>query len=306
MGGSTEPRRRTRGYGGGLGIFLFLVVPLGGYALLNVYPSLLSIYYSLTKYSGYGQPEFIGLRNFANMLQDKTLGIALVNGVRNLLLVVGLQVPFGLILAFLLSRVRRGSKALVFFYFLPIIVAEALLALMWKYIYNSEWGLLNSSLRAVGLDTLVRKWLSNPKLAPWTVLVPGAWQWVGFNVVLFLAAIEDLPQEVLEAATIDGANGWQRLYLITLPMLRNVYVMATILAINGSLAGGLGYPLVLTNGGPFRRSTTLGLYIYNLLSPRWGGVAHWGYAAAVVALNFALASALSGITWLFRRGGEID
>ncbi len=86
-------------------------------------------------------------------------------------------------------------------------------------------------------------------------------------------------------------------------MLRGVYVMATILAINGSLAGGLAYPLMLTQGGPFQVSYTLSFYIYRLIAPRWGsGVAHWGYAAAVVLLNFALVSILSALTWRFRRG----
>jgi raffinose/stachyose/melibiose transport system permease protein len=282
---------------------LFLLLPLGSYALLNVYPSLLSIYYSFTKYSGFGSAEFVGLRNFIKMTEDPRLRVAVVNGFRNMLLVLGIQVPFGFILAFLLSRVTRGSKAFVFFFFLPVVVSEALLAILWRFIFNSQWGMLNTFLRSVGLETLAQKWLSNPNWAPWAVLVPSVWQWVGFNVVLFLAAIEGLPQEVLEAAKIDGANEWQQVRHITLPMLRGVYVMATILAIAGSMGGPLAYPMMLTHGGPFNRSYTLSYYIYDLISPRWGGgVAHWGYAAAVVLLNFALISVLSGITWRFRRG----
>lgn len=303
MKAPTKSRRRSPGYASSLGIFLFLLLPLGGYALLNVYPSLLSIYYSFNRYSGFGQLEFVGLRNFISMIDDPKLHTAIVNGFRNMFLVLVFQVPFGFMLAFMLSRITRGSKVFVFFYFLPVVVSEALLALLWKFVYNSEWGILNSFLRGVGLDALALKWLSNPRLAPWAVLVPGVWQWVGFNVVLFLAAIEGLPQEVFDAAKIDGANGWQQLRHITLPMLRGVYVMATILAINGSIGGGLAYPLMLTQGGPFQVSFTLSYYIYGLISPRWsGGVAHWGYAAAVVLLNFALVSILSGITWRFRRG----
>ena len=303
MSGMRKSRRHLSGYGSSLAIFLFLLLPLGGYALLNVYPSLLSIYYSLNKYSGLGQLEFVGLQNFASMVGDPRVHTAVINGFRNMFLVLVIQVPLGFILAFLLSRVTRGAKVFVFFFFLPVVVSEALLALLWRFIYNSEWGILNSFLRAAGLDFLALKWLSNPKLAPWAVLVPGVWQWVGFNVVLFLAAIEGLPQEVLEAAGIDGANGWQQLIYITLPMLRGMYVMATILAINGSVGGGLAYPLMLTQGGPFQVSYTLSYYIYGLIAPRWGGgVARWGYAAAVVLLNFALVSVLSGVTWRFRRG----
>jgi raffinose/stachyose/melibiose transport system permease protein len=303
MSALEKPRRRRSVYGSSLGIFLFLLLPLGGYALLNVYPSLLSIYYSLNEYSGIGQPEFVGLKNFISMTDDPRVRTAVINGFRNMFLVLVFQVPFGFVLAFLLSRIVRGSKAFVFFFFLPVVVSEALLALLWKFIYNAQWGMLNSFLRAAGLEALALKWLSDPKLAPWAVLVPGVWQWLGFNVVLFLAAIEGLPQEVLEAAKMDGANAWQQLRYITLPMLRGVYVMATIMAINGSVGGGLAYPMMLTQGGPFQVSYTLSYYIYGLMAPRWGGgFAHWGYAAAVVLLNFALVSILSGITWRFRRG----
>jgi raffinose/stachyose/melibiose transport system permease protein len=303
MSAQARPRRRRRsGYGSSLGIFLFLLLPLVGYALLNVYPSLLSIYYSLNEYGGVGSMEFVGLQNFQTMIEDSRLHISVINGFRNVFLVLVIQVPFGFILAYMLSRIARGSKAFVFFYFLPVIVSDVVLALLWRFIYNSEWGLLNSLLRAAGLDGLVQRWLSDPKVAPWAILVPGVWQWVGFNVVLFLAAIEGLPQELFDAAKIDGANNWQQLRHITLPLLRGVYVMATILAINGSMGGPLGYVVRLTRGGPFQVTHTLSYYIYDLTIPRWGaGVVRWGYAAAVVVLNFALVSILSGITWRYRR-----
>jgi raffinose/stachyose/melibiose transport system permease protein len=213
-----------------------------------------------------------------------------------------IQVPFGFFLAFLLSR-ARGSKVFVFFYFLPVILSEVVLALMWRFVFNSQWGLLNSILNGIGLGLLAQKWLSNPNLTPWTVLVPGTWQWIGFNVVLFLAAIQGLPQELFDAAKIDGANGWQELRYITLPMMRSVYVMATILAIAGSMGGPLGYPLILTQGGPFKVSQTLSLYIYQSIAGHAGlvgGVPLWGYASALVLLNFVLVAVLSGITWRFR------
>lgn len=305
MSTQAKPRRLRSGYGSNLGIFLFLLLPLGGYALLNVYPSLLSIYYSLNNYGGVGDLEFVGLKNFISLTQDPRVRTAVINGFRNMFLVLVFQVPFGFALAFLLSRIVRGSRIFVFFFFLPVVVSEALLALLWRFVYNSEWGLLNSFLYAVGLDALALKWLSNPKLAPWAVLVPGVWQWVGFNVVLFLAAIEGLPQELFDAAKIDGATAWQELRYVTLPMLRGVYVMATILAINGSMGGPLAYPLMLTQGGPFGVSVTLSLYIYRLIAPG-AHVARWGYAAAVVLLNFALVSILAGITWRFRRGLESE
>jgi raffinose/stachyose/melibiose transport system permease protein len=306
MSVQAKRRRRPSGYGNPLGILMFLLLPLGGYALLNVYPSVMSIYYSLNNYRGVGSMEFIGLQNFATMINDPIIHTAVINGLRNMFLVLFLQVPLGFVLAFLLSRVVRGSKVFVFFFFLPVILSEVVLSLLWRFIYNSQWGLLNSIIHALGIAATPR-WLSNPDLAPWAVLVPGVWQWVGFNVVLFLAAIEGLPQELFDAAKIDGANNWQQLIHVTLPMLRGVIVMAVILAINGSMGGPLGYPLGLTDGGPFQVSHTLSLYIYKLVIPRWGaGVVRWGYAAAVVLLNFAIVSVLSGITWRYRRTLELE
>jgi raffinose/stachyose/melibiose transport system permease protein len=298
-------RRQRQAYGSSLGIALFLLLPLGGYALFNVYPSLLSIYFSLHEVTGVSlQMKFVGLHNFASMARDPVVRTAVVNGFRNLFLVLAIQVPLGFILAFLLSRLARGAKVFVFFYFLPVIVSEVVLALMWRFVYHSQWGLLNSILRSVGLDSWALAWLSDPNLTPWAVLIPGVWQWVGFNVVLFLAAIQGLPQEILEAAKIDGARGDQELLYVTLPMLRSVYVMAMILAIAGSMGGPLGYPLILTDGGPFQTSQTLSLYIYqNIANSRAGavgGVPLWGYASALVLLNFALVAFLSGISWRLR------
>lgn len=311
MSAPAKRRRRRPGYGSRLGIALFLLLPLGGYAVLNVYPSIMSIYFSLNEYTGLSsQMKFVGLQNFRNMLKDPIVRTAVINGFRNMFLVLAIQVPFGFILAFLLSRVARHSKVFVFFFFLPVIASEIVLALMWRFIYNSQWGLLNSFLRAVGLDALALKWLSNPKLAPWAVLIPGVWQWVGFNVVLFLAAIEGLPKELFDAAKIDGANAWHQLRYITLPMLRGVYVMAAILAIGGSMGGPLGYPLMLTDGGPFQVSQTLSFYIFQSISGRRAGligaVPLWGYASALALLNFALVAVLSGITWRYRRSPQVE
>lgn len=307
MGATPKTQPRRSGYGSPLGIALFLLIPLGVYLLLNVYPSVQSIYFSLTSHRGVGAPEFVGLKNFRSMIDDPVVRTAVINGFRNLFLVLFFQVPVGFILAFLLSRIPYGSKFFVFFFFLPVIVSEAVLALMWKFVYNAQWGMLNATLNSVGLEFLAQKWLSNPDLTPWSVLIPGVWQWLGFNVVLFLAAIEGLPQELFDAAKIDGASAWHELRFVTLPMLRGVYVMATILAIAGSMGGPLAYPMILTDGGgPFNSSQTLSHYIYTLINERWGGVAHWGYASAVVLLNFAIIAVLSGFTWRFRRSTEIE
>jgi ABC-type sugar transport system permease subunit len=307
MRATNRLRHNRGGYGTPLGIAMFLLIPLGVYIFLNVYPSIQSVYFSFTDYSGVGKPELVGWSNFLSLSKDPIVYTAVLNGFRNLFLVLVFQVPFGFLLAFLLSRIPRGSKFFVFFFFLPVIVSEAVLALLWRFILNAQWGMLNTALTSLGLGFWVQKWLSNPDLTPWSVLVPGVWQWIGFNVVLFLAAIEGLPQEIFDAAKIDGASAWDELRHITLPLIRGVYIMATILAIGGSMGGPLAYPMILTDGGgPFNSSQTLSHYIYTLINQRWGGLAHWGYASAVVLLNFAIILVLSGFTWRLRQGNEIE
>ena len=169
-----------RGYGSARDIILFLVPGMGAYAFIMLYPNIASMWYSLTKWSGYGSPQFIGLENFARMIRDPVLPTTLGMAARSLFLVLVLTLPLAFVLAFLLSRRVRGRKVFRFFYFLPMVIPGTILGIMWKHIFVYDGGVLNFALRSIGLEFLARGWLMELGIVQWTVLVPEVWSGVCF------------------------------------------------------------------------------------------------------------------------------
>jgi raffinose/stachyose/melibiose transport system permease protein len=293
---------RTARYGSTLGILLFLLPGVGVYTLLMLYPSLMSLYFSLLDWEGgpIAQAPVVGLENFRQMVQDAYVRLALLNNGRMLVLNWTFQLPLALLLAYVLSRLRRGASLYRFLFYIPVVLPAATLALMWRFVFSgNDYGLLNNVLKGLGLDGLVRGWLSADGVVQWTTTFPPAWQYVGFFMVIFLAALAGIPDEYYEAAAIDGASSWQQLRYITLPNLRPVYVSAMILALQGAL-GGFIYPVLMTKGGPIHLSETLISYSLYLLWER----RVWGYGSAVAVLSFLLGILAVALVWRFGRERE--
>jgi raffinose/stachyose/melibiose transport system permease protein len=297
--------RRSRGtswYGNPLGIMLFLLPGLGVYTALMLYPSLLSLYYSVLEWEGgpVGAAPFVGLANFQQMLGDRYVAVALGNNARRLFLDWSFMLPVALMLAYVLSRLRHGAAVYRFVFYIPVILPAATLALLWRFLLSgNDYGVLNSALRLVGAEGLVRPWLSGNGYVQWTTSFPPSWQNVGFYMVVFLAALVGIPEEYYEAAAIDGANGWQQLVHITLPNIRAVYVSAMVLALQGAL-GAFLYPLLMTKGGPVHLSETLISYSLYLLWQK----KTWGYGSAVATLSFLLGIVAVSLVWRFGRQHE--
>jgi raffinose/stachyose/melibiose transport system permease protein len=294
--------RGTARYGSTLGILLFLLPGVGVYTLLMLYPSLMSLYFSLLDWEGgpIAQAPVVGLENFRQMVQDAYVRLALLNNGRMLVLNWTFQLPLALLLAYVLSRLRRGASLYRFLFYIPVVLPAATLALMWRFVFSgNDYGLLNNVLKGLGLDGLVRGWLSADGVVQWTTTFPPAWQYVGFFMVIFLAALAGIPDEYYEAAAIDGASSWQQLRYITLPNLRPVYVSAMILALQGAL-GGFIYPVLMTKGGPIHLSETLISYSLYLLWER----RVWGYGSAVAVLSFLLGILAVALVWRFGRERE--
>jgi raffinose/stachyose/melibiose transport system permease protein len=293
---------RPRRYASSWGIFLFLLPGLGIYTLLMLYPSLLSLYFSLLNWQGgpIAAAPVVGLANFAAIAKDQFVGMALTNNGRVLLFNWAFQLPMALLLASVLSRLRNGAAFYRFVFYIPVVLPTATLALMWRFIFSgSDYGLLNNVLRGLGLDALIRPWLSGDGVVQWTTTFPSAWQHVGFFMVIFLAALAAIPEEYYEAAAIDGANGWQQLRYVTLPGLRPVYVSAMILGLQGAL-GSFIYPVLMTKGGPLHLSETLISYSLYLLWVK----NIWGYGSAVAVMSFLLGIVAVMLVWRFGRERE--
>lgn len=292
-------RRRRSHYGSGLGIFLFLLPGVGVYTVLMLYPSLLSLYYSVLDWEGgpVSRAPFVGLDNFRAVLDDPVVPQALGNNARVLFLNWAFQLPLALILAFTLARLRRGAALYRFLFFIPVILPVATLALLWRFIFSgNQYGLLNNVLRDAGREGWIRPWLSADGIVQWTTSIPSAWQFIGFFMVIFLAALAGIPDEYYEAAALDGASAWRQIVDITLPSIKPVYVSAMILALQIAL-GAYIYPVLMTEGGPLHRSETMISYSLYLLWVK----RTWGYGSAIAALTFLLTIVVSALVWRLGR-----
>jgi raffinose/stachyose/melibiose transport system permease protein len=289
-------------YGSPLGIFLFLLPGVGVYTLFMLYPSVLSLYYSVLEWQGgpLNKAPFVGLDNFLKMVNDPYIRMAIGNNLRMLTLNWAFQLPIALMLAYLLSRLRRGVTFYRFLFYIPVILPVATMALLWRFIFSgNQYGLLNNILLRLNLENLVRPWLSGNGIVQWTTSFPGAYDSIGFFIIIFLAGLVGIPEEQYEASGIDGASSWQQFLFITIPNMRGVYIYAMILALQSAL-GGFIFPLLMTKGGPLHLSETLISYSLYLLWEK----KIWGYGSAVATFSFLLGIIATALVWKFGRRGQ--
>lgn len=204
--------------------------------------------------------EFIGLQNYARMLNDEVFYIALRNNLSWSLTCAFVHIPLALVVALLLSRKFRGWKILRTIYFLPHVISVTAYAVIWTSVFNPSFGLLNQMLVSLGLEHLCKNWLYDPNWA-WPSII---FTWVfhvGLHATILLAEILSHPQDMYEAAQVDGASRFQREIHITVPLLRDMIGTCVVL----DIAGGLRYfegLYIMTNGAPEYRTETLALYLY--------------------------------------------
>jgi raffinose/stachyose/melibiose transport system permease protein len=267
--------------------YLF-VLPAGiVYLMFILYPFVTSLQYSLTDWDG-AQPvkQFIGLDNYIRMAGDPSVWRALWHNTVFIVLGTFLVITISLFIAVLISR-ARFRLLLSAIFFLPVLLSTAIVGLIWGWIYHPN-GLLNSILDFVGLADLTRGWLGDADTALVAVIVAATWGAIGFNVVIFLAAIRNVDQDLIDAAYIDGAGARARFVNVTLPQIKGVLTTVVILAfIGGFTAFDIVY--TMTGGGPAGSTELIANYGYRKAF-RGSEV---GYGAAVSTLITALALGLS-------------
>lgn len=296
---SPEPRRRRFSLKRRemLWAYAFLLVPLLFFAFVRLWPALQSFRLSLfTWHVDPAQREFVGLDYYAQMLRDTELRRALLNTVLYTLIIVPSQLILGLGIAMLLNNVTRVRALFRAVYFAPYITPAAAVAWVWGWMYSVNFGIFNNALiewsifvERIGLPFLAidpQPFLTSPQQALPAVAAVVVWQQLGFQVVIFLAGLQGVPRIYSEAASIDGANGWQRFWRITLPLLNPVMVFSIIISTIYSLQ--LFDQVVNINftdqGGPLNSTLTIALYMYQ----KAFGSFQLGYASAVTVLLFAL------------------
>lgn len=281
----TRPRRRPAKAWSPL-LAAFVLVPFAVESVWVFWPALQGFYFSLTRWDGLTPPEYIGFANFTELAGDATFRGALLNTVIWLVLFGGLSVLGGFGMALLLEKDRRGVGFYRAALFTPVVFSLVVTALVWRVFYQPD-GLVDQLLRAIGLEQLIRPWLADPQTALYAVILPALWRQIGYVMVLYLAGLKAVDPALHEAAKVDGANAWQRLWKVTIPQLRGVNAVVLSVIVIDSLRS---FDIVwsLTRGGPYHSSELLSTYMY---STAFQSV-RLGYASAIAVVIFILALAV--------------
>jgi len=269
-------------------------------------PMVNSIILSLQSWNGMAPPVWVGFRNYVALLSDKNFLSALNHTIYYTLATVVLQTILPLLVASLLAS---GVRAGVFFrtvYFMPVIISLAISGLLWRMIFEPNFGVLNEMLRFVGLGNFTQLWLADRNLVIPSLICVSAWQSLGFYLVIYYAAIQGIPSELYDAAKIDHANALQRFWYVTVPSLRPVIVLVVVLnTINGIKV--FDHVWVMTAGGPNRASEMLGTYLY---STSFGAIGssnpQLGYATAIGIVILLFSVLLSIVQIRLGRREELD
>jgi multiple sugar transport system permease protein len=264
----------------------------------NLYPMALGLYLSFTRWDILTPPVLVGLKNYATLLGDGLFWQALRQTLYYAVVSVAATTVLSLGLALALNQRLRTIGLYRTFFFLPAVTAIIAIAMVWRWLYNSEYGLLNGLLALVGIHPV--NWLGDAALAMPAVILMSVWRSAGFNTVLFLAGLQGVPQEYYEAAAIDGAGHWQRLRHITLPLVSPTTFFVVVNGLIGSWQV-FDQVYILTRGGPELSTTTVVYLIYSN-GFEWyktGYASAMAYALFVIILLFTYVQFRLQRRWVF-------
>ncbi|WP_276356387.1 carbohydrate ABC transporter permease [Cohnella caldifontis] len=270
-------------------VYLGFVLPtIALYFLFFIYPMLTSAVYGFTDWNGLDRRNFIGFDNFANAFGDADFQHSMYNNLYFIVFSVFVQIPLIVVFSLLISGVKRLQGFYKTTVFLPSILSTSVIGILWGYIYNPDVGLIASILKIFGAEPIY--WLGESKWAMFAILITNAWQWMGFYIVLILAAILAIPKEIDEAARIDGASGAQRAWYLTVPLIRPVINVVVMLSIAGALRV-VDIVLVMTDGGPAGATDVMASYMVSK-AIKFGD---YGYGTALSIIIFAFALLLTAL-----------
>lgn len=290
---------------------IFLAPALILFAIFITYPIFSALAYSLFAWEGIGRRGFIGLGNFARLLSTfpypRLLGNAFMHNIVVFVLTMVIQNVSGLAMALLLSRGPWGARFYRVVFFLPVTLSLVIVGFMWSLFLNPVFGILNKALVAAGAEGLARAWLGDPQTALLTLTLINAWRWVGFPTLVFLAGINAVPDDFLEAARIDGAREWDVIRRIIFPLLAPSVTIIVILTFIGSFNWfELPYVVNGVSGSPNRATDVLGLLFYRTAFGEVDtGLQDIGIGSAVAVLMFAVMVTVSTLGAVFLRRREV-
>ena len=272
------------------------------YGFLYLYPAVSNLLYSTQRWDGVTKPEFVGLHNFKYLIaNDLTFHKIVGNNIRFSFIVVILQTLFSLLFAIFLVKNTKSNIFLRTVFFFPTILSSVSVGLIWTFLYNPNFGFINATLKSLGLNSLALNWLNDARFSLYSIAIAQIWFHTGQMVVIYLAGLQQIPQELYESAEVDGASRWHQFRYVTWPMaLPTTAVVVAYTTIQTFRAFDLVYSM--TQGGPMNSSDLIVTNIFNMAF----GAYKFGYASAesIILIIFVLV-----ITWIQRRtlrvkGGE--
>jgi len=264
--------------------WLFILPTMLGLVILNIIPIFQSVYQSFFKTGAFGRDNvFVGADNYERLIGDEKIWQALFNTLNYAIVEVPLSIAIAIVLAVLLKTKMRGRSVYRVIYFLPMVVAPAAVAMVWRWLYNSKFGLLNHLLEQMGLGPV--NWVSNPNIAIYSIAIVGVWSVIGYNMVLFLAGLQEIPRDYYEAAEIDGASGVHQFFKITLPLISPTMFFVIVTRVIASLQVFDSIFMMVDKSSPALVKTQSLVYLFY----RYAFIENnKGYGSAIIVLLLAI------------------
>ncbi|MNJ28878.1 carbohydrate ABC transporter permease [Paenibacillus fonticola] len=260
--------------------WFFIAPTIIGLVVLNIIPIFQTVYMSFFKSGDFGKSNvFIGFDNYIKMFSDAQVWHAVANTLLYTLLVVPVSIALAMLLAVLLNGKIRGKSLYRTIYFIPMVAAPAAVTMVWKWLYNTQFGLINYGLGQLGLPAV--NWVNNPNVAMISIAIIGIWSVIGYNMVLLLAGLQEIPRDYYEASEIDGAGKWRQFFVITLPLVTPTlfFVLVTSMIQSMQVFDVIYMMIDVTN--PAYENTVSLVYLFYNNSFKYSNK---GYGSAIVML----------------------
>ena len=265
--------------------YLFILPAMLFIATIVVYPVFKSLQLSFYDWDGLRTPIFSGFDNFRYLLKDDVLKLALKNSaIYTFFHVVGTTV-IGFILALIIDLKIKGWKIYKILFFLPVMYSTIVVSMMWAKIFEPNHGVINTILDLLNLSNFRQLWLGDQRLALACIIFVSIWQFCGYPMIFFLSGLKSIPLDIYDSAKVDGANTFQTIFYITIPLMSNIFIVVIMLGIIGSLKV-FDTVWIMTAGGPGVASTVLGAHVFSMAFTRYSKM---GYASTLSLIAFTIA-----------------
>lgn len=295
---AAAPRRRRTlremTYRDSFWVIIFLGPNLAGFLIFTLWPVIMTFVLSLCSYDILSPMKFIGMQNYQNLFQDEVFLKVFKNTWVYTLTTVPIGVTLSLFLAIALDKSDRGIRFFRGAYFIPVISSMVSIGVVWQWLYNPEFGLINDLLARIGIDGPM--WLTSEKTAMISLIIVSIWKNLGYNMLIFLAGLQSIERNYYEAAEIDGASWWQQFRSITVPLLTPTTFFVLVMAFIGSFQV-FDLVMMMTQGGPGRATSVVVHYLYQNAFKFF----KMGYASAMAYVLFAVILVVTGIQMLFQK-----